>query len=122
MKKQLRFPQKNRLLTKAEHEQVFAKSHKVSQKYLLVLFQQNKKLHGRISIIVGKRVARYAVTRNKIKRIIRESFRINQNKLKGFDIIVIARSQCDTLDKVKLREGIDKLWEKLLTQYQNFSS
>jgi ribonuclease P protein component len=64
---------------------------------------------------VGKRVAKKAVSRNQIKRVIRESFRFQQKKLSGIDIIVIARQQCDKLSKQKLREGIEQLWEKLIT-------
>jgi ribonuclease P protein component len=85
------------------------------------LFKPNNNLQARIGIIVGKRVAKLAVTRNQIKRVVRESFRLHQTKLQGFDIIVIARQQCDSLDKVQLREGIDKLWQRLITQYQKAS-
>lgn len=72
--------------------------------------------------MVGKRVAALAVSRNLIKRTIRESFRAKQNELKGLDIVVIARHQCDKLTKVELRTGLDKLWEKLITQYRNLLS
>lgn len=102
-----------RLTKKIEFQAVFDKSQKVSQKHLLALYQANDKNHARIGIIVSKRIAKSAVTRNQIKRVVRESFRNHQARLKGLDIIVIARHQCDTLDKLKLREGIDKLWQKL---------
>lgn len=113
MNKQLEFPRQHRLLTKAEFKFVFDQSNKVNQKHLLALFKPNQKPYARLGLVVGKRVANTAVARNKIKRIIRESFRLKQDMLKGVDIIVIARQQCDTLDKIKLREGIDRLWEQL---------
>lgn len=72
--------------------------------------------------MVGKRVAAHAVTRNRIKRVIRESFRAKQNELQGLDIVVIARHQCDTLSKIELRKGLDKLWEKLIIQCRNLLS
>lgn len=113
MKNTLTYPRKNRLVTKAEFKAVFDNAQKVSQKYLLVLYKPNQNLHSRLGLVVGKRFANKAVSRNRIKRVIRESFRFNFENLKGIDIIVIARHQCDTLTKHKLREGIDKLWEKL---------
>lgn len=61
-----------------------------------------------------KRAIPTAVLRNRTKRILRESFRQNKNKLLGLDVIIIPRHQCNKLSKQKLREGIDKLWEKLL--------
>lgn len=118
---QLRFPRELRLVTKAEFNNVFDKSFRVSQRHFVALFKLNQKPNARLGIIVGKRVAKTAVSRNRIKRAIRESFRQNQEQLTGLDIVIIGRQQCDTLDKAKLREGIDKLWEKLLTQYRNLS-
>lgn len=113
MKNNLRFPHERRLLTKAEYKAVFDKSQKISQKHLMILYKVNQKPYARLGLVVPKRVARSAVTRNGIKRILRESFRHHPSRLIGVDIIIIARQQCDTLSKQKLREGIDKLWEKL---------
>jgi ribonuclease P protein component len=96
--------------------------HKVSQKYLLILFKPNRMENARLGLMVGKRVANLAVTRNRIKRVIRESFRARQATLKGLDIVVIARHQSDTLNKVELRKGLEKLWERLLTQYRDILS
>jgi ribonuclease P protein component len=108
------FPRQYRLVTQAEYKALFNQSNKVSYRFLTILYKKNNNLYGRIGLIVGKRVAKKAVTRNKIKRVIRESFRFQQQKLSGIDLIVIARKQCDKLSKQKLREGIDQLWEKLL--------
>ncbi len=71
---------------------------------------------------MGKRAVSNAVDRNRIKRIVRDSFRFNQEKLIGWDIVVIVRQQCDSLSKEKIRKGIDDLWERLVTQCQNRSS
>lgn len=113
------FPRTHRLTTKAEYQTVFDHAIKVNHKQLLVLYKTNQKTHARLGMLIGKRVVSHATDRNRIKRTIRESFRHFQDKLKGFDVVIIARQQCDTLDNKKLREGIDYLWEKLLTHYQN---
>jgi ribonuclease P protein component len=115
------FPRDYRLVSKAEYQSLFDKSEKANQRHLLALYKVNAMAHARVGIIVGKRVAKKAVTRNTIKRIVRESFRANQPNLKGLDIVIIARQQCDKLNKLQLREGIDKLWEKLLIQYLRVS-
>ena len=121
MKKELHFPRSHRLTTKAQYQSVFDKSAKANQKHLLVLYRPNQRPHGRLGLLIGKRAVSDAVDRNRIKRTIRESFRHNQDKLKGFDVIVLARHQCDTLSNSQLREGIDNLWEKVLSQYQKSS-
>lgn len=119
MKKDLSFPRSHRLVTKAEFKNVFDEPFKVGQRYLTVLYKPNQKAHARMGIIVGKRAVNSAVDRNRIRRIIRDSFRFHQEKLIGWDIVVIARQQCDSLSKDKIRKGIDDLWERLVTQYQN---
>lgn len=116
------FPRSHRLVTKAEFKHIFDEPFKVNQKYLTVLYRPNLKDHARIGIIVGKRAVNSAVDRNRIRRVIRDSFRLNQEKLIGWDIVIIARQQCDTLSKEKIRKGINDLWERLLAQCQNRSS
>lgn len=113
MKKKLGFSRNHRLVTKAEFKSIFDKSKKISQKYLLALYKPNQTTHARLGLVIGKRTVNSAVKRNRIKRIIRESFRHQRESLKGVDIIIIARQQCDKLSNQKLREGIDQLWEKL---------
>ncbi len=111
----LAYPRKHRLISKAEFKSVFDNAQKISQKHLLVLYKPNQYLYSRLGLVVAKRFANKAVSRNQIKRVLRESFR-HSFDIKGMDIIIIARYQCDTLTKHKLREGIDKLWEKLRMQ------
>ena len=106
----------------AEYQSLFKKAHKISHRFLKVIFKKNYRLNGRLGLIVAKRVAKKAVTRNQIKRVVRESFRSHQEKLIGIDIIVIARQPCDKLSKQTLREGIDQLWEKLLISQSNLLS
>ena len=112
------FSRDRRLLAKAEFQAVFDESKKVSQRYLLALYRPNQQAEARVGIMVGKRAVHLAVERNQIKRVIRESFRVNQTKLQGLDIIVIVRNQCNVLTKVQLREGVEKLWQNLSTQLQ----
>ena len=44
--------------------------------------------HARVGLIVGKKLARGAVQRNYMKRVLRELFRHEQGKLSGMDILV----------------------------------
>ena len=122
MSNKANFPRTYSLANQLEIKQVFDNARKVSQKHLLILFKPNQKIHARLGIIVGKRVASSAVVRNRIRRVIRESFRLTQEKLIGLDIIVIARHPCAVLDKEKLRQGIDELWEKLIKSLPTLAS
>ena len=46
---------------------------------------------ARLGIVVSKRVARRAVDRSYVKRLIRETFRREQQRLIGFDVLVRPR-------------------------------
>ena len=114
-----RFSRLYRLVSKQDFQSVFAKPSKVSRKYLLALYQPNQRSHARLGIIIGKHHVKRAVDRNRLRRILRESFRYQKEALKGLDIIVIIRSECTALggrsgNKV-LRDDIDNLWHTLLT-------
>lgn len=117
------YPRELRLLTPADFQHVFNSPpvKAVSQEFTL-LAKPNQRAHPRLGITVGKKKVRRAVDRNQIKRIIRESYRLQQHKLAGFDIIVIAKPGVAKLDKKALRDLLDYLWRKLsrrCAQYQS---
>jgi ribonuclease P protein component len=43
---------------------------------------------ARLGLIIGKRQLKRAVDRNRVKRVLRETFRANRSGLPGFDIVV----------------------------------
>lgn len=117
------YPRELRLLTPAHFQSVFNKPPvKAVSKQLTLLAKPNSLDNPRLGVTVSKRNARLAVQRNQIKRIIRESFRLQQHKLVGFDIIVIAKPGVTELDNVALRELCDYLWRKLSKRCKQYSS
>lgn len=108
------FSRKRRLVNQAEYDSVFSKAKKVNKKHLLALYRTNSHDFARLGIIVGKKTAKSAVTRNQIKRAIRESFRAKKDQINAIDIIVLARQGCGSLTKTELREEMDQLWDKLI--------
>ncbi|MCW5582873.1 MAG: ribonuclease P protein component [Gammaproteobacteria bacterium] len=102
------------MVSKNDFQSVFAKSNKVTYRYLVALCKNNQKPHARLGIIVAKRHVNLAVNRNRLRRIIRESFRYHKEALKGLDIILLLRSECTDLDKKILRNDVDHLWPNLM--------
>lgn len=113
------FPKKFKLLSKIDFK--LAKPLKISHRYFLISYQANDKPHAKLGVIVSKRMAKLAVTRNQVKRIVRESFRLNQHKLSGYNFIVIAKQHCDKVNKLELREGVESLWQRLISRFQHVS-
>ncbi len=104
----------SRLLTYREHKQVFDNTcKKVLSKYFVVLSKNNEIEICRLGIVAAKKHFKLAVDRNRLKRLIRESFRHNQNELPPRDFVVIARSGVLLETNKTLRIDLDKLWLKL---------
>lgn len=61
---------------------------------------------ARLGIIVPKRFVKRAVTRNTIKRVIRESFRATQSQLKLADYVVYLNSSIEHSSITKLKRLI----------------
>ncbi len=84
----------------------------VSRNFVL-LATEHELGFSRLGLAIGKKNFKHAVVRNRIKRIIRESFRQSLIKEIGYDIVVIARRGADLQANQYLRRDIDKLWSRL---------
>jgi ribonuclease P protein component len=71
--------------------------------------------HGgpRIGLAIAARTVGNAVARNRLRRIIRESFRLAQHRLPSADIIVGARAGVRDAESVRIRASLDALFAKL---------
>lgn len=67
---------------------------------------------------VAKKRAKRAVDRNRLKRVIRESFR-NQNMLIGVDIVVLPRDASVTASNDQLRASLEKQWLRIAKKCAN---
>ncbi|MDR6996240.1 ribonuclease P protein component [Aeromonas salmonicida] len=60
-----------------------------------------------------KKALKRAVWRNRVKRVVRESFRLNQASLPAIDIVVIAKGGVKEMDNEELFKLLEKLWRTL---------
>lgn len=108
-----RFDRSKRLTEKAEFSRVFDQPpYKVSNRYLLILARDNSGESARLGLVVAKKHVRLATQRNRIKRLIRESFRL-QSQLPGIDMVILVRGGIDRLDNTEIQLQLDKLWRQL---------
>lgn len=118
-----RFCKQQRLLLPREFKAVFdAATIKASHKSLLLLARPTDTATAvatpRLGLVVAKKHARLAVQRNRIKRLLRESFRRHQSVLAGLDIIALARPGLWQMDNQTLIATIEAQWQRLLKQKQ----
>jgi ribonuclease P protein component len=78
-----------------------------------VRYRQNELGHARLGLAVSKRVSKRAVERNRIKRLLRESFRRIRSQLPPLDLVVMAREQAAGVPGPELLAELDALWRKL---------
>lgn len=108
------FPSSHRLLKPAEFKRVFDNTElRSSSPQLLLLASSNNQNHARIGFVLAKKQIKRAVDRNRIKRIVRESFRHNQHKLAAIDFVILGRKGLEELDAMQLRTMIDQMWFRL---------
>jgi ribonuclease P protein component len=103
----------NRLKRPEEYKKVFASKRRSSDKFLLFLATSNGLNRSRLGLAVPKKHIHSAVERNRLKRIIRESFRLKQDLLNGNDIVVVVRNKLD-VNKKGIESILSKHWNKVI--------
>jgi ribonuclease P protein component len=78
-----------------------------------VRYRQNDVGHARLGLAISKRVSKRAVDRNRIKRLVRESFRRMRAQLPAVDLMVMARAEACAQPGAVLLAELDTLWRKL---------
>ena len=62
---------------------------------------------------VGVRAVGAAVTRNRVRRLIRESFRLRRQELPAVDIFVIARSGVRSASNTQIFMSLARHWQEI---------
>ena len=80
--------------------------------YLVLYAKRNRTQTNRVGVTVGKKLG-HAVVRNRVRRRLREIYRLNEAQFApGWDIVVVARSRCIKADFQKLTHAYLSLAEK----------
>ena len=109
-----RFTKEQRLLTPAAFREVFdAPERKLHQSHLMAFVRTNTHEQPRVGMAITKRKVPTAVSRNLIKRQIREQFRVKASILENKDIVFIVKNSIKGISKLDLKNEINNIFKKL---------
>lgn len=107
------FSRELRLLTPSHFTYVFDNAIPAVSPAFTLLARKNNLSHPRLGITLAKKRIKKAHERNRLKRLIRESFRHRKHALPNIDIIVVGKSGADKLTNEEVFSLLEKQWKKL---------
>lgn len=112
--RRLSLPRTRRLLNRQQFDTTMKEGKRIRDEYFTVYARHNGLSHGRMGMTVARKVSAAAVGRNRIRRQIRESFRLNQHALAGLDIVVMANARAARSENPLLRDALSAHWQRLV--------
>lgn len=103
------FQRELRLLTASDYSRVFDKATKVHNSAFTLLARRNQLKQPRLGLVIAKKNLKFAYQRNWVKRQLREAFRLQQESLKGYDLVILTRRDIAVLHKkdiIRLRDDL----------------
>ncbi len=80
--------------------------------------QQDQQI-ARLGLAIAKKQLRRSVDRNRIKRIVREHFRLKVSNECGLDFVVMARSSAKDYSNEKLSYFLERHFQRLISRQSN---
>lgn len=96
---------------------MFEQAFRSSDKALTALARASQPAQGaRLGLAISKKCARRSVDRQRIKRLIRESFRQTRQQLPAMDIVVMCRPAVLSMSNHEISKALDRHWQRLTRQ------
>jgi len=108
------FKKSHRLLKKTDFDFVFQNPKKITNPDFVVLYRENNCGNARLGLAISKKAIAKAHDRNRIKRVIRESFR--KADLPAVDLVFLSKKNISTANTSKIASNLGKLWDRLAKQ------
>ncbi|BCA97177.1 ribonuclease P protein component [Legionella antarctica] len=105
------FKKTQRLLNKIDYDHVFEQAKKIITREFIILYRENNFGYARIGLALSKKMIAKAHDRNRIKRLLRESFR--QSRLPAVDMIFLARQGVAKQTSSSINTRLSETWKKL---------
>jgi ribonuclease P protein component len=111
--RRFRFGAELRLRSKLQFDAIYAGGRRIDDRFFGLRVISNGLQHPRIGLAVAIKTAGNAVMRNRVRRLVRESFRLAQNDLPAVDIVVAAKFATREAPLPTLRASLAALWQRV---------
>jgi ribonuclease P protein component len=101
----------------AEFRDVKRHGKKFADAFFSLSVLANHETYPRLGLSIATRTFGTAVSRNRIKRLARESFRLNQHSLPPVDVTVSARDAARAAKLGVLRASLEQHWKAITKQW-----
>jgi len=101
-----------------DFSRVFRQGRRFGGGGLTILTVENAVGHPRLGLGIAKKHLKFANQRNRLKRIIRESFRQNQSVFSNIDIVVLSRPGVGQRDSAQIWAALERHWSTVVAQWQ----
>lgn len=96
-----------------DFRRLYHAGHSAVGPFVAVYCRKNRTDKNRLGITVGTKVGK-AVCRNRVRRRLREAYRLMEDKLVcGYDIVIVARVRCAGAEYSSLSASLNTLFSKL---------
>ena len=102
-----------RLRSKLQFDAVYAGGRRLDDRFFALRVKANGLTHPRVGLAVAVKTAGNAVKRNRLRRLVRESFRLAQGELPAVDIVVAAKFAAAGAPATSLRDSLATLWKRV---------
>jgi len=96
-----------------EFKRVYTQGKSFGNKLLVLYIRKNGEDQNKIGISVSKKVGK-SVIRSRVTRLIRESYRLNEDRiLIGYDYVFVAKANCNEATYKEIESAMKHIYKKL---------
>jgi ribonuclease P protein component len=110
-----RYPRSARLIRRGDFDRAFQSGQRFHTRCFRVHYCHAPADSARLGITLSRKVAKRAHDRNRMKRLVRETFRLARPGLPPLDLVLLAKPELKTAGEAALKSDLELLWRRVRT-------